>query len=208
MCGGDNWIVANCTTPANYFHILRRQLHRSYRKPLILMTPKSLLRHKLAISDIGDFTTGSSFHRVLWDDAQKGRSDTKLVADDKIKRVVMCSGKVYYDLLEERDRRGIDDIYLLRIEQYYPFPALSLVKEMERFKKAEVVWCQEEPKNQGAWNFIEPNIEWVLTRIGADHKRPVYIGRPASASPATGFASMHKAQQEALVNDALTIEGN
>mgnify|MGYP003344051354 FL=1 len=135
-------------------------------------------------------------------------SDTKLVADDKIKRVVMCSGKVYYDLLEERDRRGIDDIYLLRIEQYYPFPALSLVKEMERFKKAEVVWCQEEPKNQGAWNFIEPNIEWVLTRIGADHKRPVYIGRPASASPATGFASMHKAQQEALVNDALTIEGN
>ena len=208
MCGGDNWIVANCTTPANYFHILRRQLHRSYRKPLILMTPKSLLRHKLAISDIGDFTTGSSFHRVLWDDAQKGHSDTKLVADDKIKRVVMCSGKVYYDLLEERDRRGIDDIYLLRIEQFYPFPALSLVKEMERFKGAEVIWCQEEPKNQGAWNFIEPNIEWVLTRIGADHKRPVYVGRAASASPATGLASIHKAQQEALVNDALTIEGN
>jgi 2-oxoglutarate dehydrogenase E1 component len=208
MCGGDNWIVANCTTPANYFHILRRQLHRSYRKPLILMTPKSLLRHKLAISDIGDFTTGSSFHRVLWDDAQKGHSDTKLVADDKIKRVVMCSGKVYYDLLEERDRRGIDDVYLMRIEQFYPFPALSLVKEMERFKQAEVVWCQEEPKNQGAWNFIEPNVEWVLTRIDADHKRPVYVGRAASASPATGLASMHKAQQEALVNDALTIEGN
>ncbi len=208
MCGGDNWIVANCTTPANYFHILRRQLHRSYRKPLILMTPKSLLRHKLAISDIGDFTTGSSFHRVLWDDAQKGHSDTKLVTDDKIKRVVMCSGKVYYDLLEERDRRGIDDVYLMRIEQFYPFPALSLVKEMERFKQAEVVWCQEEPKNQGAWNFIEPNIEWVLTRIGADYKRPVYVGRAASASPATGLASMHKAQQEALVNDALTIEGN
>ncbi len=208
MCGGDNWIVANCTTPANYFHILRRQLHRNYRKPLILMTPKSLLRHKLAISDVEDFTTGSSFHRVLWDDAQKGHSDTTLVADDKIKRVVMCSGKVYYDLLEERDRRGIDDIYLLRIEQFYPFPALSLVKEMERFKRAEVVWCQEEPKNQGAWNFIEPNIEWVLTRIGADYKRPAYVGRPASASPATGLASQHKAQQEALVNDALTIEGN
>ena len=208
MCGGDNWIVANCTTPANYFHILRRQLHRSYRKPLILMTPKSLLRHKLAISDLEDFTTGSSFHRVLWDDAQKGHSDTKLVADDKIKRVVMCSGKVYYDLLEERDSRGIDDVYLLRIEQFYPFPALSLVKEMERFKQAEVVWCQEEPKNQGAWNFIEPNIEWVLTRIGADYKRPAYVGRPASASPATGLASQHKAQQEALVNEALTIEGN
>jgi len=207
MCGGDNWIVANCTTPANYFHILRRQLHRNYRKPLVLMTPKSLLRHKMAISDAEDFTTGSSFHRVLWDDAEKGHSDTQLQADKKIKRVVICSGKVYYDLLEERDARGIDDIYLLRIEQFYPFPALSLVKELERFKQAEVVWCQEEPKNQGAWTFIEPNIEWVLTRINAKHKRPAYVGRPASASPATGLASQHKAQQQALVNDALTIEG-
>jgi 2-oxoglutarate dehydrogenase E1 component len=207
MCGGDNWIVANCTTPANYFHILRRQLHRNYRKPLVLMTPKSLLRHKMAISDVEDFTTGSSFHRVLWDDAEKGHSDTQLQADKKIKRVVLCSGKVYYDLLEERDARGIDDIYLMRIEQFYPFPALSLVKELERFKQAEVVWCQEEPKNQGAWTFIEPNIEWVLTRINAKHKRPVYAGRAASASPATGLASQHKAQQEALVNDALTIEG-
>ncbi|WIV50242.1 2-oxoglutarate dehydrogenase E1 component [Marivivens sp. LCG002] len=207
MCGQDNWIVANCTTPANYFHILRRQLHRNYRKPLVLMTPKSLLRHKLAISDVEDFTTGSSFHRVLWDDAQKGHSDTKLVSDDKIKRVVMCSGKVYYDLLEERDARGINDVYLLRIEQFYPFPAMSLVKELERFKNAEMVWCQEEPKNQGAWTFIEPNIEWVLTRIDAKHKRPSYAGRAASASPATGLASQHKAQQTALVNEALTIEG-
>ncbi|MCR9124569.1 MAG: 2-oxoglutarate dehydrogenase E1 component [Rhodobacteraceae bacterium] len=208
MCGQDNWIVANCTTPANYFHILRRQLHRSYRKPLILVTPKSLLRHKLAISEAADFTTGSSFHRVLWDDAQKGNSDTQLVADDKIRRVVMCSGKVYYDLLEERDARGIDDIYLLRVEQFYPFPALSLVKELERFKDAQVIWCQEEPKNQGAWQFIEPNIEWVLGRIDATHKRPVYVGRATSASPATGLASQHKAQQAALVNEALTIEGN
>ncbi|WP_109467719.1 2-oxoglutarate dehydrogenase E1 component [Albibacillus kandeliae] len=207
MCGQDNWIVANCTTPANYFHILRRQIHRSFRKPLILMTPKSLLRHKLAISTAEDFTTGSSFHRVLWDDAEKGNSDTKLVADKKIKRVVMCSGKVYYDLLEERDARGIDDVYLLRIEQFYPFPAISLVKELERFKGAEMVWCQEEPKNQGAWTFIEPNIEWVLNRIGAKHQRPVYVGRATSASPATGLASQHKAQQAALVNEALTIEG-
>ncbi|WP_319546138.1 2-oxoglutarate dehydrogenase E1 component [Ruegeria conchae] len=207
MCGQDNWIVANCTTPANYFHILRRQLHRTFRKPLILVTPKSLLRHKLAVSTTDDFTTGSSFHRVLWDDAQKGNSDTKLVADDKIKRVVMCSGKVYFDLLEERDARGIDDIYLMRIEQYYPFPAHSLINELERFKGAEMVWCQEEPKNQGAWTFIEPNIEWVLTRIGAKHTRPVYAGRATSASPATGLASQHKAQQEALVNEALSIEG-
>ena len=207
MCAEDNWIVANCTTPANYFHILRRQLHRDFRKPLILMTPKSLLRHRLAISDTEDFTTGSSFHRVLWDDAQKGHSDTKLAADKKIRRVVMCSGKVYFDLLEERDTRGINDIYLMRVEQFYPFPALSLVKELERFKGAEMIWCQEEPKNQGAWSFLEPNIEWVLTRIGAKHGRPRYVGRSASASPATGLGSAHRQQHDALVNEALTIEG-
>ena len=207
MCGQDNWIVANCTTPANYFHILRRQLHRSFRKPLILMTPKSLLRHKLCVSDADDFTTGSSFHRVLWDDAQKGNSDTNLVSDDKIKRVVMCSGKVYFDLLEERDARGIDDVYLMRIEQFYPFPALSLIQELGRFKDAEMVWCQEEPKNQGGWSFIEPNLEWALTRIDAKNTRPRYVGRATSASPATGLASQHKAQQQALVDEALTIEG-
>ncbi|SFJ39818.1 2-oxoglutarate dehydrogenase E1 component [Jannaschia pohangensis] len=206
QCGSDNWIVANCTTPANYFHILRRQLHRDFRKPLILMTPKSLLRHKLAVSKKEEFLTGSSFHRVLWDDAQYGNSDTKLVADNKIKRVVVCSGKVYYDLLEERDARGIDDIYLLRLEQFYPFPALSMVNELQRFKQAEIVWCQEEPKNQGGWTFVEPNIEWVLTRIGASHTRPRYVGRTASASPATGLASQHKAQQTALVSEALTTE--
>ncbi|MEM9756926.1 MAG: 2-oxoglutarate dehydrogenase E1 component, partial [Pseudomonadota bacterium] len=208
MCAEDNWIVANCTTPANYFHILRRQLHRDFRKPLVLMTPKSLLRHRMAVSRFEDFTTGSSFHRVLWDDAEQGRSETKLVADDKMRRVVICSGKVYFDLLEERDARGIDDVYILRLEQFYPFPALSLVKELDRFKQAEIVWCQEEPKNQGAWSFVEPNIEWVLTRIGATHSRPRYTGRPATASPATGLASQHKAQQAALVNEALSLEGN
>ncbi|GKY86150.1 2-oxoglutarate dehydrogenase E1 component [Sinisalibacter aestuarii] len=211
LCGGDNWIVANCTTPANYFHILRRQLHRSYRKPLVLMTPKSLLRHKLAVSDATDFTEGSSFHRVLWDDADEGhrtgKSEASLKADKDIKRVVMCSGKVYYDLLEARDERGIDDVYLMRVEQFYPFPALSLVKELERFPNADVIWCQEEPKNQGAWTFMEPNIEWVLTRIRETNTRPIYAGRPASASPATGLMSQHKAQQEALVTEALTIEG-
>jgi 2-oxoglutarate dehydrogenase E1 component len=201
----DCWIVANCSTPANYFHILRRQIHRTFRKPLILMTPKSLLRHPMCISDADDFTTGSCFHRVLWDDAQKGHSDLKLKQDAKIKRVVICSGKVYFDLLAERDKRGADDIYLLRVEQFYPFPALSLVKELERFKTAQVVWCQEEPKNQGGWAHMEPNLEWVLTRIGAKHTRATYAGRAASASPATGLASRHKAEQEALVSDALTI---
>ena len=207
MCGQDNWIVANCSTPANYFHILRRQLHRSFRKPLILLTPKSLLRHKLCVSDRSHFTDGSSFHRVLWDDAEKGSSKTNLLPDKKIKRVVMCSGKVYYDLLEERDRRGINDIYLLRFEQFYPFPAISAVKELERFKNAEMVWCQEEPKNQGSWTFMEPNLEWVLNRIKARANRPHYVGRSASASPATGLASTHKNQQEALINEALSFEG-
>ncbi len=202
----DNWIVANCTTPANYFHILRRQLHRDFRKPLIMMTPKSLLRHKRALSDKGEFMAGSSFHRVLWDDAERGRSTTKLQPDERIRRVVLCSGKVYYDLLEEREKRGIDDVYLLRVEQFYPFPAMSLMKELERFGHAEIVWCQEEPKNQGAWFFMEPNLEWVLTRIGAEHTRPRYVGRPASASPATGLMKEHLKQQQALVNEALTIE--
>jgi len=201
----DNWIVANCTTPANYFHILRRQLYRTFRKPLILMTPKSLLRHKGAVSTLADMATGSSFHRVLWDDAQKGYSETKLVSDDKIKRVVLCSGKVYYDLLAERDARGIDDIYLMRLEQFYPFPAMSMTKEMRRFKNADVVWCQEEPKNQGGWTFVEPNIEWVLGRLDTVAERPSYVGRSASASVATGHAKTHKEQQEALVNDALTL---
>ncbi|MEO1919971.1 MAG: 2-oxoglutarate dehydrogenase E1 component, partial [Paracoccaceae bacterium] len=201
----DNWVVANCTTPANYFHILRRQLHRTFRKPLIIMTPKSLLRHKGAVSTMKEMQAGSSFHRVLWDSAQSGQSDTVLKADDKIKRVVMCSGKVYYDLLAERDARGIDDIYLMRLEQFYPFPAMSLINELNRFLKADVVWCQEEPKNQGGWTFVEPNIEWVLGRIDTKVKRPVYIGRASSASVATGLGSTHKTQQAALVNDALTL---
>ncbi|TDL81899.1 2-oxoglutarate dehydrogenase E1 component [Palleronia sediminis] len=207
MCGQDNWIVANCTTPANYFHILRRQLHRSFRKPLILMTPKSLLRHKMAVSKTEDFIDDASFHRVLWDDAQYGNSELELKPDDQIRRVVMCSGKVYYDLLEQRDAEGLDDVYLMRIEQFYPFPAHSLVKELQRFGKAEMVWCQEEPRNQGAWSFIEPNIEWVLTRVEARHTRPVYTGRPPQASPATGLASNHKKQQQTLVAAALGLEG-
>jgi len=207
LCAEENWIVANCTTPANYFHVLRRQLHRSFRKPLVLMAPKSLLRHRLCVSEASGFVKGSSFHRVLWDDAQMGNSSTELVSDGEIRRVVMCSGKVYFDLLDRRDAEGIDDIYLLRIEQFYPFPALSLVKEIGRFKQAEMVWCQEEPKNQGAWSFIEPNIEWTLKRVKARHTRPVYAGRPASASPATGLASAHQAQQQALVNAALDLNG-
>ncbi|MEM7057012.1 MAG: 2-oxoglutarate dehydrogenase E1 component [Pseudomonadota bacterium] len=201
----DNWIVANCTTPANYFHILRRQLHRSFRKPLILFTPKSLLRHKRCVSSLEDMAEGSSFHRVLWDDAQQGTSDVELKPDEEIRRVVMCSGKVYFDLLDARDEAGLDDVYIMRLEQFYPFPALSLTRELARFKNADMVWCQEEPKNQGAWTFVEPNIEWVLGRVKGKAARATYAGRPASASPATGLASQHKAEQEALVGAALAL---
>ncbi|MDQ7078108.1 MAG: 2-oxoglutarate dehydrogenase E1 component [Robiginitomaculum sp.] len=151
LCAQDNMQVANCTTPANYFHILRRQIHRKFRKPLILMTPKSLLRHKRCVSDLSELGARSSFHRVLWDDAQikARRAEVKLCADKDIARVVLCSGKVYYDLFEEREKRGLDNIYLMRVEQLYPFPAKSLITELSRFKNADMVWCQEEPKKHG-----------------------------------------------------------
>ena len=203
----ENWIVANCTTPANYFHILRRQLHRTYRKPLVLMTPKSLLRHKSAISSKSEFIEGSSFNRVLWDDAQKGTSKIKLVSDSKIKQVVLCSGKVYYDLLEKRDKLNLKNTYILRIEQIYPVPIQALTKELSRFKNAALIWCQEEPKNQGAWSFMEPNIEQILNNLSIKAKRAKYVGRPASASPATGLASQHKEQQDKLIFEALNLEG-
>jgi 2-oxoglutarate dehydrogenase E1 component len=204
MCAEDNMQVANVTTPANYFHILRRQLKRDFRKPLILMTPKSLLRHKRAVSTLAEMSGESSFHRLLWDDAQYlGDQPIKLVKDSKIRRVVMCSGKVYYDLYEEREKRGIDDVYLLRVEQLYPFPAKALINELSRFRNAEMVWCQEEPKNMGAWSFIDPYLEWVLAHIDAKHQRVRYTGRPAAASPATGLMSKHLAQLEAFLEDAL-----
>jgi len=205
LCAEDNWQIANCTTPANYFHVLRRQLHRRFRKPLVIMTPKSLLRHKRAVSTLDEFGPGSSFHRILWDDAQLNPADTvALVADDKIRRVVLCSGKVYYDLYEERAKRGVDDVYLLRMEQLYPFPARALIHELSRFKAADVVWCQEEPKNMGAWSFVEPNLAWVLDHIGAEQRRPRYVGRPSSAATATGLMSKHMRELQAFLNEALT----
>jgi len=206
----DNWQVANCTTPANYFHILRRQLHRKFRKPLILMTPKSLLRHKRVISRLDEMATGSSFHRILWDDADASRrppaeGSHRLGADGRVRRVVMCSGKVYYDLADARDAAGLDDIYLLRVEQLYPFPARSLIEELTRFPQAEVVWCQEEPRNMGAWTYIEPNIEWALSHVpGAASKRARYVGRSAAASTATGLLSKHTLEQKALVAESLS----
>ncbi|WP_350335577.1 2-oxoglutarate dehydrogenase E1 component [Coralliovum pocilloporae] len=204
LCAEDNMQVANCTTPANYFHILRRQLKRNFRKPLILMTPKSLLRHKRCTSRLDELGPDSTFHRLLWDDAEVEKdSPIKLKPDNEIRRVVLCTGKVYYDLLEDREKRGVDDIYLLRLEQIYPFPAKALITELSRFKQAEIVWCQEEPKNQGSWFFVQPYIEWVLEQIGADYSRPRYAGRVASASTATGLMSKHLEQLRAFLEEAL-----
>ena len=204
LCAEDNMQVVYPTTPSNYFHVLRRQLKRDFRKPLILMTPKSLLRHKRAVSTLAEMSGESSFHRLLWDDAQLLPNQAiKLTKDSKIRRVVICSGKVYYDLYEEREKRGINDIYLLRVEQLYPFPAKALITELSRFRNAEMVWCQEEPKNMGAWSFIDPYLEWVLAHIDAKHQRVRYTGRPAAASPATGLMSKHLAQLNAFLEDAL-----
>jgi 2-oxoglutarate dehydrogenase E1 component len=203
MCAEDNMQVANVTTPANYFHVLRRQLKREIRKPLILMTPKSLLRHKRAVSKLDQFASGTSFHRVLRDDAETGGGDFKLIEDAKIRRVVICAGKVYYDLYEEREKRDANDVYLLRLEQLYPVPLKTLVQELERFKKAEFVWCQEEPRNMGSWHFIEPYLEWALRQIGATNARPRYAGRPAAAATATGLMSKHLAQLKAFLEEAL-----
>ena len=203
LCAEDNMQVANCTTPANYFHILRRQLKRDIRKPLILMTPKSLLRHKRAVSSLEAMGVGTSFHRLLRDGAEKpGDHRIELVADESVRRVLLCTGKVYYDLFEERERRGVDDVYLLRVEQLYPMPLKALVNELGRFPKAEVVWCQEEPKNMGAWTFIDPYLEWVLGQIAGDQARPRYVGRPAAAATATGLMSKHLAQMKAFTDEA------
>ncbi|UDF03676.1 2-oxoglutarate dehydrogenase E1 component [Asticcacaulis sp. AND118] len=204
LCAEDNMQVANCTTPANYFHILRRQIHRPFRKPLIIMTPKSLLRHKKAVSTFADISEGSSFHRVLHDDAER-RPDVagvKLVADDKIRRVVLCSGKVYYDLLDEREKKGIKDVYLMRLEQFYPWPMKSLLTELGRFKNAELVWCQEEPKNMGGWSFVDPWLELTLDKLKVKAKRARYVGRPASASTAAGVMSRHLKELEAFLTEA------
>ena len=205
LCADDNMQVVNCTTPANYFHALRRQLHRSFRKPLVVMSPKSLLRHKRAVSKLAEFGSGSSFHRVLWDDAEANPGSTIALAPaEEIKRVVLCSGKVYYDLLEEREKRGETRIQLLRVEQLYPFPGLALTDELTRFSRAEIIWCQEEPKNQGAWSFVAPSIEAVMEQLG--RTGPLrYTGRKASASPAVGQMSKHQAELKAFLSDALTL---
>ena len=203
LCAEDNIQVANITTPANYFHVLRRQMLRDFRKPLVIMTPKSLLRHKMAVSRAEEFQGDHHFMRI--------KSDTNAPADKDIRRLVLCSGKVAYDLIEARDAamdKGMDkNTTIVRIEQLYPFPAEALAKRIGRMTKLEtVVWAQEEPRNNGSWHFVRPWLEDSLERAGKGDLAPLYAGRKASASPATGQASRHRAQQEALVAEALAHE--
>jgi 2-oxoglutarate dehydrogenase E1 component len=198
LCANDNIQVCNITSPANYFHVLRRQMLRPFRKPLIIMTPKSLLRHPMAKSAAQRFLGESHFMRIL--------SDKTEIADDKVRRLVLCSGKVAFDLMEKRDDEGIDDVSIVRLEQLYPFPGEPLAVRLKRMKNLkDVVWCQEEPKNNGAWFFVESQIEQALTEAGHDGMRPKYAGREVAASPATGLASRHQVQQEALVTIALGL---
>jgi len=204
LCAEDNVQIANCTTPANYFHILRRQIHRKFRKPLILMTPKSLLRHKRAVNKLSEMGPGSTFHRVLHDDAQTNKTGL-LAPDEKIRRVILCSGKVYYDLEERRDEANRAHTQIIRLEQLYPFPKTPLRKELSRFPNAEIIWCQEEPQNMGAWWFVMPRLEQLLSKMGHKCPRPKYAGRPESASTAVGLASIHAKEQATLVNKALGL---
>jgi 2-oxoglutarate dehydrogenase E1 component len=194
----DNIQVVSCTTPANYFHVLRRQLHRPFRKPLIVMAPKSLLRHKRAVSKLSDLAPQSHFHRVLYCDVVPSEPDTA-------RQVVMCSGKVYYDLLEERERRGITDVHFLRLEQLYPFPSDALSKLLAPYRHCHLVWCQEEPRNMGAWTFVSEFIEEVVVEMDFSHPTLRYAGRHTAASPATGIAGHHEREQRALIDEALTV---
>ena len=199
LCGEDNMQVLNCSTPANYFHALRRQLKRDFRKPLIIMTPKSLLRNKMCVSKLSDMAEQTAFRRVIKD------PDINL-KDKNIKKVVICSGKVFYNLYEEREKRKLENVKILRLEQIYPFPHRTLKEELSKTPDAEVVWCQEEPKNMGSWFFVDRKIEEVLMSYKGKFLRPTYAGREEAASPATGSLSRHNKEQADLVNEALTIE--
>ena len=198
LCAEDNMQVVNCTTPANYFHALRRQLRRNFRKPLIVMTPKSLLRHKACVSDLADMGPGTTFHRLL------DERDTQ-VRHGKVKRIVLCSGKVYYDLAAARDAAKAWDIEILRVEQLYPFPIKAVKEILSKTPKASVVWCQEEPKNMGGWTFVRDYIEDIMAETGMQQQRLVYAGRDAAASPATGTLSRHNREQNHLVAAALDL---
>ena len=190
LCAEENMQVCVPSTPAQMFHMLRRQMVRPYRKPLIVMTPKSLLRHKLSVSTLADLADGG-YKTVIGD---------REVAQGA-ERVVLCSGKVYYELLEARAKHGVKNLAIVRVEQLYPFPAEAVRAELAKYPGATVVWAQEEPKNQGAWFFIQEELRGCL----ANGQMLSVSSRPASASPATGYAAKHVEQQQYLINRALGL---
>ena len=197
LCAEYNMQVVNCTTPSNYFHVLRRQIHRNTRKPLVIMAPKSLLRHKLAVSSIGDFDVGTKFMKVMADPDKK-----KL--KPKVQKIILCSGKIFYDLHQEREQLGLDDVLILRLEQLYPYPAKGIAYNLDPYRSAkEIIWCQEEAKNMGAWYYVAPKLQEQLREMGFENIELTYVGRPESASTATGFAKEHEVQQRKLVEEAL-----
>ncbi|NIR46174.1 MAG: 2-oxoglutarate dehydrogenase E1 component [Gemmatimonadetes bacterium] len=196
----QNLQVVNPTTPANYFHVLRRQLHRRFRKPLIVMTPKSLLRHKRAVSRLAEFGPDSCFEQV------KPCEELPSEAADA-RQLVLCSGKVYYDLLEEREKRETKDVHILRLEQLYPFPEAVLERALEPYKHCRLVWCQEEPHNMGAWTFVVHRLLRAAEKVGFEDPVPRYVGRAEAASPATGLYRRHVEEQERLVDAALSVGG-
>jgi 2-oxoglutarate dehydrogenase E1 component len=196
LCAEDNIQVCNLTSAANYFHALRRQIRRNFRKPLVIFTPKSLLRAKEVMSRIDEMETGTSFHRVI--------GETEAIAtDDQVRRVVLSTGKVYFDLAKARANSGDKRVALVRLEQLYPFPSNPLAKVLRRYRNAEIVWCQEEPQNMGAWNFVDRRIEQVLGGLDVAAKRPRFAGRAEAASPATGLFKRHVEEQAHLVDEAL-----
>ena len=201
LCAQENIQVMNCTTPANYFHALRRQIHREFRKPLVIMTPKSLLRHKYCVSNLDDFNKSNSFHRVLEDHALiKNSKFIKIKKAKKVRKVIICSGKIYFDLLEAREKNKVDDVIFVRIEELYPFPVKSLIKAIKPYvSNSQFFWCQEEPKNMGAWSSVRDYIQWTLDNLGVKKKLD-YIGRKAAASPATGYANRHAKQQKEILD--------
>lgn len=196
-----NWQVVNCSTPANYFHVLRRQIHRDFRKPLVIATPKNLLRDRRCTSTLEEMGEGSRFHRVY-----KETDPAILNNPSNVKKILFCSGKIFYDLLEEREKRNLKEVAIIRVEQLAPFPFDKIAREASRFSNAEIAWVQEEPKNMGAWSFVEPRIATATRTLNGKEMRATYIGRKPAAATATGLGGRaHNAEQESILESAMKL---
>lgn len=194
-----NWQVVNCTTPANYYHVLRRQVHREFRKPLIIATPKNLLRERKCTSTLAEMGPHTKFIRVY------DETDNNIVNNaSAVRRIVFCSGKIYYELVAEREKKNLQDVAIIRIEQLAPFPWDKVAEQCALYNNADVTWCQEEPKNMGAWSFVQPRIATATRMLNKKEVYPKYSGRKPSAATATGLgARAHNAEQESILNAAL-----